>query len=390
MKPVWPSRRLSSGLRRFVKRCSFALAACFFSIVLALPGHSLVSSPAANPDSVHSPALEQLLAQNQTNILEFRTPNYSVRVFREGTGLTFMNVFKRSAPTRLEQNSAPTAISGQVGNTVAYESFGSRDNQNVIFQAIATRNPRQAELTIVDQRTGGTILREFATEIVAFNIPTADTGNDLLNRTVLGFETPAHAVRVFTDGGIRKMNVFNKLSNQQVVNGKVAEVVDPPIAPYENWVSYFAGEGFNAVPGRWFARVNSGGQAVLEFVDSNGNVLLSEQRISTVPLIVNIPASDIPPGVDGPATSADLSPYIAAVFGDQTTLEQLRRLYDSPQAPRTIGGQNLQEPFFESARQGRFINAGSFDNRDQASSVVSYLRSQGFDARLVYRDFRYR
>ncbi len=390
MKPVWPSHRLSSGLRRFFKRCSFALTACFLSIILALPGHSLVSSPAANPNTIAAPALENLLAQNQTNILEFRTPNYTVRVFREGTGITFMNVFRQTAPQRLEQDAGPTSIAGQVSNTVTYESFGSRDNQNVIFQAIATRNPRQAELTIIDQRTGGTVLREFSTQILTFNIPSAPPQDDLQNRTVLGFETPAHAVRVFTDGGIRKMNVFNKLSNQQVVNGKVAQVVDPPIAPYENWVSYLAGEGFNAVPGRWFARVNSQGQAVLEFVDSNGNVLLSEQRITTVPLVVNIPASDIPPGVDGPATSADLSPYIAAVFGDQSTLEQLERLYNSPQAPRTFGGQPLQDPFFESASQGRFINAGSFDNRDQASALVSYLRSQGFNARLVYRDFRYR
>lgn len=390
MKPVWPSRRLSSGLRRFVQRCSFALAACFLAITLALPGHSLVSSPAVNPDTVNPSALEHLFAQAQTNILEFRTPNYSVRVFQQGTGITLMNVFKRTAPTRLEQNSAPTAITGQVSNTVTYESFGSRDNRNVIFQAIATRSPQQAELSIVDQQSGGIVLREFATEIIAFNIPAAPPENNLLNQTVLGFETPAHAVRVFTEGSIRKMNVYNKLSNQQVVNGKVADVENPPLAPYEAWVSYFAGEGFNSVPGRWYARVNGQGEAVLEFIDSNGNVLLSERRISTVPLIVNIPPGDIPPGVDEPATSADLSPYIAAVFGDQSTLDQLKRLYDSPEAPRAFGGQTLQEPYFESARQGRFINAGSYDNRDQAAALVSYLRSQGFNARLIFRDFRYR
>jgi hypothetical protein len=389
MKPVWPSRRLSFGLRRFVKQLSFALAACFFAVSLALPGHSLVSSPSVAPDSLNRPALENLVAQD-TNILEFRTPDYAVRVFRQGTGITLMNVFKSTAPTRLEQNAAPAAITQDDRNTLTYESFGSRDNRNVIFRATATRNPRQAELTIADQQSGEILLRQFATQILAFNLPAPPQEDDLLNRTVLGFETPAHAVRVFRDGNIRKMNVFNKLSNQQVVNGKVADVVNPPTAPYENWVSYFAGEGFNAVPGRWFARVNSRGQAVLEFLDSNGNILLSEQRISTVPLIVNIPSSDIPAGVDDPATSANLAPYIAAVFGDQSTLEQLRRLYNSPQAPRTFGGQPLQEPFFESARQGRFINAGSFDNRDQAAALVSYLRSQGFNARLVFRDFRYR
>jgi hypothetical protein len=372
-----------------VKRFSFALAACFLAITLALPGHSLVSSPSATPDSLNRPALDNFIAQD-TNILEFRTPNYSVRVFRQGSGITLMNVYRRTAPTRLEQDSGPATITGQVTNTVTYESFGSRDNRNVVFRTIATRNPRQAELAIVDSQSGGVILREFATEFLAFNIPNPPPENDLLNRTILGFETPAHSVRVFTDGGIRKMNVYNKLSNQQVVNGKVAEVVNPPTSPYENWVSYFAGEGFNAVPGRWFARVNSQGRAILEFVDSNGNVLLSEQRISSVPLIVNIPAGDIPAGVDDPATSTNLAPYIAAVFGDQSTLEQLRRLYNSPQAPRTFGGQALQEPYFESARQGRFINAGNFDNRDQTAALVSYLRSQGFNARLVYRDFRYR
>lgn len=389
MKPVWPNRRLSPGLRHLIKRFSFALAACFVSITLAFPGHSLVSSPSATPDSLHRPGLENLIAQEST-ILEFRTPSYAVRVFRQGTGITLMNVFKRIEPTRLEQNSAPASLTGQVSNTVTYESFGSRDNTNVIFRTTATRNPQQAELTIVNQQTGQTILREFATQILVLNLPTAPPEDDLLSNTILGFDTPSHSVRVFTDGNIRKMNVYNKLSNQQVVNGKVADIVDPPISPYENWLSYFAGEGFNGVPGRWFARVNSRGQAVLEFVDSNGNVLLSEQRVSTVPLIVNIPPGDIPAGVDDPATSADLSPYIAAVFGSQSDLEQIRRLYNSPQAPRTFGGQPLQDPFFESARQGRFINAGSYDNRDQAAALVSYLRSQGFNARLVFRDFRYR
>jgi hypothetical protein len=389
MKPVWPSRRLSLGMRRFVKQLSFALAACFFAVSLALPGHSLVSTPSATPASSNRPALENLIAQN-ANILDFSTPNYAVRVFREGNGVVRMNVFKRSAPTRLEQNAAPASLVGPTTSTVTYESFGSRDNRNVVFRTIATRSPRQAELTIADSQSGAVILREFATEIRAFTLPAPPEQDNLLDRTILGFETPAHAVRVFTDGSIRKMNVFNKLSSQQVVNGKVAQVVDPPMSPYENWVSYFAGEGFNSVSGRWFARVNSSGQAVLEFIDSNGNILLSEQRMTTVPLIVNIPSSDIPPGVDNPATSADLSPYIVAVFGDQSDLEQIRRLYNSPQAPRTFGGQPLQDPFFESARQGRFINAGSFDNRDQAAALVSYLRSQGFNARLVFRDFRYR
>mgnify|MGYP006296659033 FL=1 len=389
MKPVWPSRRFSPRLKRFMTRLSFALAACLLTFNLASPGYSLVSSPSSAPEDLNRPALENLIAQD-TNILEFRTPSYAVRIFRRGNGATLMNVFKRIEPTRLEQNEGPASISGPVTNTITYDSFGSRDNQNVIFRVTATRNPRQAELTIVNQQNGQPIVREFATQILAFNPPPAAPENDLLARTILGFETPSHAVRVFTDGGIRKMNVFNKLSNQQVVNGKVAEVVNPPISPYENWVSYFAGEGFNGVPGRWYARVNSQGRANLEFIDSNGNVLLSEQRISSVPLIVNIPPGDIPAGVDDPATSANLSPYISAVFGDQNTLEQLRRLYNSPQAPRNFGGQTLPEPFFESARQGRFINAGSFDNRDQASALVSYLRSQGFNARLVFRDFRYR
>ena len=154
---------------------------------------------------------------------------------------------------------------------------------------------------------------------------------------------------------------INKITSASPVNGQPATLVDPPVAPYENWVSYYGGSDFNGIAARYFARVNSRGEAVLEAISNQGSVLFTERRITTVPMIVNVPPSDIPAGVDNPATSADLSPFIAAVFGDQATLEQLKRLYNSPQAPRTFGGQTLQEPYFESANQGRFINAGSFD-----------------------------
>ncbi|MEM9513179.1 MAG: hypothetical protein AAF978_10955, partial [Cyanobacteria bacterium P01_E01_bin.48] len=68
--------------------------------------------------------------------------------------------------------------------------------------------------------------------------------------------------------------------------------------------------------------------------------------------------------------------FVAAVFGDEEILAQVQQLYP--------------EAFMEDARQGRFINAGAFQNQNSAEVRVLELRSRGFNARLVFRDVRYR
>jgi hypothetical protein len=370
------------------------IATLFVVANLTFPASSTTQSSSLEFAEIVSPETTTLIAQDtsQNSRLYFTTPTYVVSVHPRGTGPARMNVYNRITNQSLifEQ---PALYLGPLGNDgfVGYESLGSINLDNVRFVASANRRTRQARIEVfdsIDER----IISENATSITSIDVPFGGTGqDDLFDRTILFFETPAHAVRVFRgNGNTRQMNVFNKITGATPVNGQPATLVNPSVAPYENWVSYYGGSDFNGIPARYYARVNSRGEAILEAISNQGSVLFSEQRVRTVPMIVNIPPEDIPTGVDDPATSVDLSPYIAAVFGDQSTLEQLRRLYNSPQAPRTFGGQPLQEPYFESARQGRFINAGSFDNRDQAASVVSYLRSQGFNARLVFRDFRYR
>jgi hypothetical protein len=361
-------------------------------MALALPGSSFTPTATDGAVASEANAASELLAQSGSAVttLEFRTPNYSVRVFNEPGGVVRMNVFRRTQPTQLEQNGQPAVINAEVANFVAYDSFGSRNNRNVIFRALGSTNPRQAALEILDQNTGQVILSEFATQILQMDLPNIPGGGNLTPNTILYFETPVHSVRVFQDAGIRKMNVFNRLTAQTQVNGKVADLVNPPIAPYDNWVSYFAGESFNGIAGRWIARVNGRGEAILQFIGANNTTLISENRLSTVPLIVNIPPADLLPGVDPPAAAGNLDPWIAAVFGDQTTLDQLEQLYASVQAPPSCGGTSVAAPFFENARQGRFINAGSFNDRNCAEALVAYLRSRGYNSRLVYRDFRYR
>jgi len=394
MKSDWLSQRLGRWSKRTTRMLLLGIATLFVVANLTLQANGTTQPSRVDAGEVVYSETASLIAQNTSgnSRLYFTTPTYVVSVHPRGDGPARMNVYDRIAEKSLifEQ---PALFLGPLGNDgfVGYESLGSINNDNVRFVASANRSTRQARIEIFDS-SNERIVSESSTSISSIDVPFGEQGQgDLFDRTILYFETPAHAVRVFRgNGNTRQMNVYNKITSASPVNGQPATLVDPPVAPYENWVSYYGGSDFNGIAARYFARVNSRGEAVLEAISNQGSVLFTERRITTVPMIVNVPPSDIPAGVDNPATSADLSPFIAAVFGDQATLEQLKRLYNSPQAPRTFGGQTLQEPYFESANQGRFINAGSFDNRDQAAALVSYLRSQGFNARLVFRDFRYR
>lgn len=368
-------------LTRKTRSWAVAVAAFFATVGLALPGQSYVA-PTAPAGGQAAAEIQTLIAQDpntqQNSTLYFTTPNYVVSVYpRTGTPLR-MNVFNRTTG-QLEQEAAPVTYRGQLANTpwVSYDSFGSRNNQNVIFRANANRATNQASLEIIVQATNALQVQENSTSIAAINVPDVPATGQQPNldaNTILAFDTRTFSARVFTRNNTRLLNVYDKLSQQTAVNGQVATLVNPPEAPYQGWVSYFGGASFRDIPGRYFVRANSSGDAVLQFIDSTGRVVLEEQRIG--PLVVNIPQTDLPPGVEAPAATANLNPFVAAVFGNEQTLEQVRAIAPGAQ--------------FESARQGRFINAGSFTNRFEAESLVNTLRARGFDSRLIYRDVRYR
>jgi hypothetical protein len=120
--------------------------------------------------------------------------------------------------------------------------------------------------------------------------------------------------------------------------------------------------------------------------------LLSEPRSNEVPLTVNVPSEDRPSCFEGSGvqSGAALAPFVAAVFGNQSDLDRARQVLDSPAAsPRRLTSCTVA-PRFENAPQGQFINAAECTNRNEAAAVVEFLRGQSFNARLIYRNFRYR
>jgi hypothetical protein len=341
-----------------------------------------------------------LLAQGsnvQRDVLVFNTPTYAVRVFvPAGTTVARMNVFRRTTPTELELNAQPANFRGAMTSDgfLTYESFGSRFGRNVIFRASHNRGSRQARLEILDESNERVIFTEFASGVDAPQMPEAPITGALERNTLLGFETPNYAVRVFRDpaDNLRKLNVYFKQTATTLVNGQVATPDTSGTIPgYECWISYYGGTQFNGVSARYHARVSAGGRAVLEIIGSNGSLLLSEPRINTIPLTVNIPPEDRPSCFEGGGVSSgSLAPFVAAAFGDQRDLDAILALVArDTSTPRRLDTCNVS-PRFESAPQGQFINAAECTNRSQAEAMVSFLRSAGFNSRLIYRNFRYR
>jgi hypothetical protein len=394
MKPAWPSLPLSRWLQRLIKVLSLFIASVFLVTGLAVPVQGALQSPT----SLATPAEtspDTLLAQepNTSNnaTLYFTTPTFTVSVHPRNTA-RLMNVYNRDT-RRSEQLNAPVSFRGSINNDgwVSYDSFGSRNGRNVIYRASANRNAFQARLEIIDASSNSVLISQNSTSIQDFFIPESGPGQgDLLNRTFVSFDTQNHAVRVFNDNGVTKMNVFSKVSGQTLVNGQPATAEADEIGPYECWVNYFGGQSFNGAAARYFIRVSGSGQALLEVIAANGGVLLAEPRINSAPLVTNIPQADRPAcfGESGNVGSGSLAPYIAAVFGGENELAQTREVLGSG---RGVGGLScLIDPRFESARQGRFINAAECDDRNDAGAVVNFLRGRGLNSRLVYRNFRYR
>jgi hypothetical protein len=399
MKLAWPSYRLNRWSRRLVQRISFALAACLLSISFTLPALSMAPVALAPQPSLEGVSeTGTLVAQAERTILNFSTPNYAVRVFTPaGTVTPVMNVYKRSAPTRLELDRQAASFRGAITSDgfLTYESFGSRDRRNVIFRASHNRGTSQARFEIIDQANSQVVLTEFASGISAPNMPEAPITGALERNTLLGFETQNYAVRIFRDplDNLRKMNVFYKPTSQTLVNGQVATPDLQAISPYECWINYYGGRQFNNISARYYARVNAGGQALLEVIDANGIVLLSEPRTSAIPLTTNVPTEDRPQcfGGQGVPSGSVLAPFVAAVFGNQSDLDRVRQVLVPASGSRAVGGLTcVVNPRFENARQGQFINAAECNDRNDAGAVVNFLMARGFNSRLVYRNFRYR
>lgn len=404
MKLAWPHHRPSRWSRRLIRRISFALAACFFAITLTLPAMAVapsspVRSEVAIPDSVQFHETGTLVAQAESTILNFNTPNYAVRVFTPANSRTpVMNVFRRTAPTLLELNAQPTSFIGALNpdGFETYESFGSRNLRNVIFFANYNRSTRQARLDIVDQATNQRIVSENSVGTVFVSRFPEPTDPGLDPSTILRFETTNYAVRVFIDprDNIRKMNVHFRPTRTDLINGQVAELAPESGQPAGCWINFVSNGSFTVgtgagVTARYVARVNSFGNAMIQVFGPLNETLAIEERAGTAPLVFNVPTQDWPSCFDGIQGGEATSPWVAAVFGDQNTLDGVTAALRTPATPRSLTC-NIN-PRFESAPQGRFINAADCRDRNDADAVVSFLRARGFpNARLVYRDFRYR
>lgn len=300
-------------------------------------------------------------------LLRFRTADYTVRVFQQG-GRTLMNVFDNSENLlRLEAQPATFTILNGVGTYISNGNYSGRQAQ-YITEVLPNRFAR---LRIVDG-SGNGIANQDATEILEFNVP-----DDVVQRprqdTILAFETTTYAVRVFQRDGLRFMNVHNKFTGETVVNGQPANLA-PAEGAFSNAVSYVASgiQGGQSV--RYVARITPNGNTTLEIYNVNNQRLFQEPGIG--PVTINIPEGDLPEGVGEIGQGVD-DAYVAAVFGGEETLRQVQQLYP--------------EAFLDtSARQGDFINAGSFGNQEAAQLRVLELRSRGFNSRLVFRDVRFR
>ncbi|MGB3310263.1 MAG: hypothetical protein WBG32_07965 [Nodosilinea sp.] len=405
MKPAWLNVPLSRWSKRLLKTLSLFITSVFLVTGLTVPVQSALQPATLTPTAAEF-GLDTLLAQEPNTsgnaTLYFDTPTFTISVFPRNSQFLSMNVYNKDT-RRSEQLNAPVTRRGGIisSDWVSYDSFGSRVGRNVVYRASGNLNTRQALLEIVDASNSSILLSQNSTSVRDFFIPgTAlgpgpgpGPGDNIQANTFVGFETQNHSVRVFNDRGVTKMNVFSKVTGQSLVNGQSATAEATEIVPYRCWVNYFSGQSFGGVAARYFVRVSGSGEALLEVIAANGGVLLSEPRINSAPLVTNIPQADRPTcfGDSGSVPDgAGLAPFVAAVFGGDNELQQVRQVLPSGTSQGIGGPTCVINPRFENAPQGRFINAAECTDRNDASAVVSFLRARGVNSRLVYRNFRYR
>ena len=157
------------------------------------------------------------------------------------------------------------------------------------------------------------------------------------------------------------MNVSNNRSGANELNLSPATIA-PPRNQNDAWTTYAsARRDANGSLVTYLARISPSGVSEIEVIDSSGRVVLRE--IAERAEINNSP-SQLVQGEDRPYT-------VAVPRGNDGVLAEVRKLYP--------------EAFLDSARQGRFVNVGSFADRNIAEARASLLRANGLNARVVYR-----
>ncbi|MGF1520479.1 MAG: hypothetical protein ACFCVB_22150 [Nodosilinea sp.] len=403
MKPARPNIPLSRWSKRLLKALSLFIASVFLVTGLTIPVQGALQ-PASTTPTASNAGSDTLLAQEPNTsgsaTLYFETPTFTVSVHPRNAQFLSMNVYNRETRQSEQLNAPVTRRDGIISsNWISYDSFGSRAGRTVVYRASGNLSNNQARLEIVNASTSSILISQNSTSVRDFFLPGANPGpnpgqGDLLNRTFVGFDTQNHSVRVFNDGGVTKMNVYNRVTSQTLVNGLTATAEATEVAPYTCWVNYFGGQSFGGAAARYFIRVSGDGQAQLDVIAPNGGVLLSEPRINSAPLVTNIPQADRPacfgPGGIVPDDGAGLAPFVAAVFGGDSELQRTRQVLPSGSSQGIGGLTCVINPRFENAPQGRFINAAECTRRNDAEAVVSFLRGRDLNSRLVYRNFRYR
>lgn len=340
----------------------------------------------ALPETLSGDAQSVEVAQVGTTLLSYNTGEFTVRVFDQGGG-TRMNVFDNFQQI-LRVNNQPATLRTVAGQD-AYVSFGTFNGRQVEYASQVFDKPQDpaggfARLLILEG-TDNIVRVEDAEIVEVFNVPPGVGQGQSERDTVLFFETQTYSVRVFNRDGQRLMNVFNRISNVQEVNGKLATLVNSA-PPFENSVNYFSSGILSNQSVRYYARYDyCDNTTFLEIYNANDVRLVREGSVG-VPQN-SIPPADFPPGQpcnggggggggDLPSTRVS-DAYVAAVFGGEDTLTDVQRFYP--------------EAFMDtSSRQGDFINAGSFSSEEDATIRVLELRREGFNSRLVFRDVRFR
>ncbi|NJP11908.1 MAG: SH3 domain-containing protein [Leptolyngbyaceae cyanobacterium RU_5_1] len=129
---------------------------------------------------------------------------------------------------------------------------------------------------------------------------------------------------------------------------------------------------------RW-ARVSTGGWVATDYISGDQDISLDEDCYRSTSYY----NGNCVNGAGGPAQPTtrpvvsrpipvNSESYIVAIPGsDRAKLTQLRRI--------------IPNAFVDRARQGEFLNAGAYNNYDQAQSLSNLLQGYGFNARVLYR-----
>ncbi len=368
------SKQVLCSLASLAQRSSRILLASTFLLATST---SFLSSSAANREPFFAttdlPQLAnptELLAQaNSNSIFFFYTPNYVAHVFRDGNEIR-MNVFDpKNNVIRLNRAIASNTILNSKPSYIAFGSFNGQQATYIVSITGNRSNP-QARL-IIRNANQQSLVDEFSTRFDAFNPPPDmvfpdDPGSGGQQTDLLMFQTQSYAVRVFERGRGTFMNVHDRIRNVTLVNGGAATLLTPQ-APYEDAVSYVA-SATDGTPLKYIARY-ADNQGILEIQNINSQTLKEEDSVGTVTGSLTGGATE---------ASALVEPrWVAAVFGDENTLRELR----------SKGFSNAR--FEVASPQGRFINVGDFEDRGEANNRVDRLRDLGFNARVIFRGVVY-